>query len=160
MLDRPAQECYMIYLLVALAVVVLDQLTKLYVVAHFYVGESVPVIENIFHWSYILNPGAAFGMLEGSRWLFVLIALAVMTGIWYMRREIAEYGPWCTYGAALFGGGAVGNLIDRARQGLVIDFFDFRIWPVFNVADIAICVGVGCIIWSILLKEWQENKNA
>ena len=160
MLDRPAQECYMIYLLVALAVVVLDQLTKLYVVAHFYVGESVPVIENIFHWTYILNPGAAFGMLEGSRWLFVLIALAVMTGIWYMRREIAEYGPWCTYGAALFGGGAVGNLIDRARQGLVIDFFDFRIWPVFNVADIAICVGVGCIIWSILLKEWQENKNA
>ena len=160
MLDRPAQECYMIYLLVALAVVVLDQLTKLYVVAHFYVGESVPVIENIFHWTYILNPGAAFGMLEGSRWFFVLIALAVMTGIWYMRREIAENGPWCTYGAALFGGGAVGNLIDRARQGLVIDFFDFRIWPVFNVADIAICVGVGCIIWSILLKEWQENKNA
>ena len=150
----------MIYLLVALAVVVLDQLTKLYVVAHFYVGESVPVIENIFHWTYILNPGAAFGMLEGSRWLFVLIALAVMTGIWYMRREIAEYGPWCTYGAALFGGGAVGNLIDRARQGLVIDFFDFRIWPVFNVADIAISVGVGCIIWSIILKEWQENKNA
>ena len=150
----------MIYLLVALAVVVLDQLTKLYVVAHFYVGESVPVIENIFYWTYILNPGAAFGMLEGSRWLFVLIALAVMTGIWYMRWEIAEYGPWCTYGAALFGGGAVGNLIDRTRQGLVIDFFDFRIWPVFNVADIAICVGVGCIIWSILLKEWQENKKA
>ena len=86
----------MIYLLVALAVVIVDQLTKLYVVAHFYVGESVPVIENIFHWTYILNPGAAFGMLEGSRWLFVLIALAVMTGIWYMRREIAEYGPWCT----------------------------------------------------------------
>ena len=151
----------MVYLLVALAVVVLDQLTKLYVVAHFYEGENVPVIENIFHWTYILNPGAAFGMLEGSRWLFVIIALAVMVGIWYMRREIAEYGPWCTYGAALFGGGAIGNLIDRARQGLVIDFFDFRIWPVFNVADIAICVGVGCIIWSILLTEWQEkNKHA
>ena len=151
----------MVYLLVALAVVVLDQLTKLYVVAHFYERESVPVIENIFHWTYILNPGAAFGMLEGSRWLFVIIALAVMVGIWYMRREIAEYGPWCTYGAALFGGGAIGNLIDRARQGLVIDFFDFRIWPVFNVADIAICVGVGCIIWSILLTEWQEkNKHA
>ena len=110
----------MVYLLVALAVVILDQLTK----------------------------------------LFVVIAVAVMAGIWYMRRDIAAYGPWCTYGAALFGGGALGNLIDRARQGLVIDFFDFRIWPVFNVADIAICVGVGCIIWSILLREWQENKKA
>ena len=150
----------MIYLLVALVVVIVDQLTKLYVVAHFDVGESVPVIQDFFHWTYILNPGAAFGMLEGSRWLFVLIALAVMVGIWYQRRDIAAYGTRCTYGAALFGGGAVGNLIDRTRQGLVIDFFDFRIWPVFNVADIAICVGVGCIIWSILLKEWQENKKA
>ena len=150
----------MVYLLLALAVVLVDQLTKLYVVAHFDVGKSVPVIQDVFHWTYILNPGAAFGMLEGSRWLFVVIAVAVMAGIWYMRWEIAEYGPWCTYGAALFGGGAVGNLIDRARQGLVIDFFDFRIWPVFNVADIAICVGVGCIIWSILLTEWQETRKA
>ena len=150
----------MVYILLALAVVILDQLTKLYVAKHFFVGESVPVLENIFHWTYILNPGAAFGMLEGSRWLFVVIALAVMAGIWYMREDIAAYGLWCTYGSALFAGGAIGNLIDRIRQGLVIDFFDFRIWPVFNVADIAICVGVGCIIWSILLKEWQENKNA
>ena len=61
----------MVYLLVALAVVILDQLTKLCVVAHFDVGESVPVIQDIFHRTYILNPGAAFGMLEGSRWLFV-----------------------------------------------------------------------------------------
>ena len=72
----------MVYLLVALAVVVLDQLSKLYVVAHFDVGESVPVIQDIFHWTYILNPGAAFGMLEGSRWFFVLIAIGVMAGIW------------------------------------------------------------------------------
>ena len=150
----------MVYFFLALAVVILDQLTKLYVVKHFFVGESVPVIENIFHWTYILNPGAAFGMLEGSRWLFVVIALAVMAGIWYMRKDIAAYGLWCTYGSALFAGGAIGNLIDRIRQGLVIDFFDFRIWPVFNVADIAICVGVGCIIWSILLMEWQENKKS
>ena len=150
----------MVYLLLALAVVIMDQLTKLYVVKHFVVGESVPVLENVFHWTYILNPGAAFGMLEGSRWFFVIIALGVMAGIWYMRKDIAAYGPWCTYGASLFAGGAIGNLIDRIRQGLVIDFFDFRIWPVFNVADIAICVGVGCIIWSILQTEFQESKKS
>lgn len=149
----------MIYFFVALLVVILDQLTKYCVVTHFAVGESVPVIQNIFHWTYILNPGAAFGMLEGSRWLFVVIAFAVIGCIWLMRKDIYAYGPWCTYGAALFAGGAVGNLIDRARQGLVVDFFDFRIWPVFNVADIAICVGVGCIIWSILLTEWLANKK-
>lgn len=149
----------MLFVFVALLVVVLDQITKYYVATHFYVGESVPVLENIFHWTYILNPGAAFGMLEGSRWLFVLIALAVIGGIWFLRRDIAANGPWACYGTALFAGGAVGNLIDRALRGLVIDFFDFRIWPVFNVADIAICVGVGLIIWSILQTEFLENRK-
>ena len=132
----------MVFLVVALFVLILDQLTKYYVVSNFYLGESVPVIENIFHWTYILNPGAAFGMLEGSRWLFVIIA-----GGWKLQ-----------YGAALFGGGAIGNLLDRMRTGLVVDFFDFRIWPIFNVADIAICVGVGLILWKILEMEFLENK--
>lgn len=149
----------MLYGLLALAVVLADQLTKLYVAAHFAVGESVPVIENIFHWTYILNPGAAFGIMEGSRWLFVVIALAVMGCVWFLRQEIAANGPWACYGAALFVGGAIGNLIDRTRQGLVIDFFDFRIWPVFNVADIAICVGVGSIIWSIVQTELLASRK-
>jgi len=56
-------------------------------------------------------------------------------------------------GTALFIGGAVGNLIDRAENGMVVDFFDFRIWPIFNVADIAICVGVGFIIWNLIQTE-------
>ena len=148
------------FVIVALLVILLDQLTKYYVVANFYLGESVPVIENIFHWTYILNPGAAFGMLEGSRWFFVVIAIGVLGGIWYMRNEINEGGWMMQYGAALFGGGAIGNLIDRARSGLVIDFFDFRIWPVFNVADIAICVGVAMILWKILQTEFLTNEKS
>ena len=82
----------MVYGLLALLVVLLDQATKYYVVTHFALGESVPVINNVFHWTFILNPGAAFGMLEGSRWLFVLIALAVIDGVWYMREEITKMG--------------------------------------------------------------------
>lgn len=148
------------FLIVALLVVILDQLTKYYVVSNFYLGESVPVIENIFHWTYILNPGAAFGMLEGSRWFFVVIAIAVIGGIWYMRDELNEGGWMMQYGAALFGGGAVGNLIDRMRSGLVIDFFDFRIWPVFNVADIAICVGVAMILWKVLETEFLTKEKS
>ncbi len=149
----------MMYFLIALLVLVMDQLSKYYVVQHFELGESVPVIENIFHWTYILNPGAAFGMLEGSRWLFVVIALAVIGAIAYFRKDIETEGLLACVGTAMFAGGAVGNLIDRARQGLVIDFFDFRIWPIFNVADIAICVGVGLIIWSILKTEWLTNSK-
>ncbi|MBR5487740.1 MAG: signal peptidase II [Phascolarctobacterium sp.] len=150
----------MYFLLVALLVIIFDQLTKYYVVSNFYLGESVPVIENIFHWTYILNPGAAFGMFEGSRWFFVVIAIGVLIGIWYMKDEINEGGWMMQYGAALFGGGAIGNLIDRARSGLVIDFFDFRIWPVFNVADIAICVGVAMILWKVLQMEFLTNEKS
>ena len=150
----------MYFLLVALFVIIFDQLTKYYVVSNFYLGESVPVIENIFHWTYILNPGAAFGMFEGSRWFFVVIAIGVLVGIWYMKDEINEGGWMMQYGAALFGGGAIGNLIDRARSGLVIDFFDFRIWPVFNVADIAICVGVAMILWKVLQTEFLTNEKS
>ena len=66
--------------------------------------------------------------------------------------------PWeVKAGCGLFLGGAIGNLIDRARQGLVIDFFDFRIWPVFNIADIAICIGVGLIIWNLLKTELKRD---
>ena len=150
----------MYFLLVALLVIIFDQLTKYYVVSNFYLGESVPVIENIFHWTYILNPGAAFGMFEGSRWFFVVIAIGVLVGIWYMKDEINEGGWMMQYGAALFAGGAIGNLIDRARSGLVIDFFDFRIWPVFNVADIAICVGVAMILWKVLQTEFLTNEKS
>ena len=150
----------MYFLLVALLVIIFDQLTKYYVVSNFYLGESVPVIENIFHWTYILNPGAAFGMFEGSRWFFVVIAIGVLVGIWCMKDEINEGGWMMQYGAALFGGGAIGNLIDRARSGLVIDFFDFRIWPVFNVADIAICVGVAMILWKVLQTEFLTNEKS
>ena len=148
------------FVIVALLVVIFDQLTKYYVVENFYLGESVPVIENIFHWTYILNSGAAFGMLEGSRWFFVVIAVGVLGGIWYMKDEINEGGWMMQYGAALFGGGAIGNLIDRARSGLVIDFFDFRIWPVFNVADIAICVGVAMILWKVLETEFLTKEKS
>ena len=149
----------MVYGLLALLVVLLDQATKYYVVTHFALVESVPVINNVFHWTFILNPGAAFGMLEGSRWLFVLIAVAVIGGVWFMRREIAKSGVMACWGTALFAGGALGNLIDRTARGVVIDFFDFRIWPIFNVADIAICVGVGLIIWSILKTELLSSND-
>lgn len=149
----------MIYGLLALLVVLVDQATKYFVVQHFAVGESVPVLENIFHWTFILNRGAAFGMLEGSRWLFVVIALAVIGGVLYLRKEIEQSGVLACMGAALFTGGAVGNLIDRMLHGVVIDFFDFRIWPIFNVADIAICVGVGLIIWSILKTELLSSND-
>lgn len=144
---------------VMILVLIVDQISKYYVVQHFFEGESVPVIQNIFHWTYILNPGAAFGAFSGNRWIFVVIAICVLFALAHFQKEIMESDWWTRYGTALFVGGALGNVIDRVRQGLVIDFFDFRIWPVFNVADIAICCGVGMILWSMLITEVLNKKD-
>lgn len=144
---------------ISLCVLILDQLSKYYVLHHFAEGESVPVIQNVFHWTFILNPGAAFGMFAGSRWIFVGIAIVALVVLWYYRQDILESDLWTRYGVALFAGGAFGNVIDRTSRGLVIDFFDFRIWPVFNVADIAICCGVGMIIWSVIATEVLNKKS-
>lgn len=140
-----------------LAVVILDQFSKYVVVENMALGESIPIIEEVFHLTYILNPGAAFGMFAHNRLFFIAIAVIVIGIIIWARREILA-SPWeVKAGCGLFLGGAIGNLIDRARQGLVIDFFDFRIWPVFNIADIAICIGVGLIIWNLLKTELKRD---
>lgn len=140
-----------------LAVVILDQFSKYIVVENMALGESIPIIKEVFHLTYILNPGAAFGMFAHNRLFFIAIAVIVIGVIIWARREILA-SPWeVKAGCGLFLGGAIGNLIDRARQGLVIDFFDFRIWPVFNIADIAICIGVGLIIWNLLKTELKRD---
>lgn len=140
-----------------LAVVILDQFSKYIVVENMALGESIPIIEEVFHLTYILNPGAAFGMFAHNRLFFIAIAVIVIGIIIWARKEILA-SPWeVKAGCGLFLGGAIGNLIDRVRQGLVIDFFDFRIWPVFNIADIAICIGVGLIIWNLLKTELKRD---
>ncbi len=143
----------MILIWLAALVVLLDQVTKSIVVSSMVEGQSIPVIHNIFHLTYILNPGAAFGMFANSRTFFMGIALLVIAIIWWFRREILAEPLCVRAGTALFLGGAIGNLIDRTKNGLVVDFLDFRIWPIFNIADIAICVGVGFIIWNLLQTE-------
>ncbi len=140
-----------------LAVVILDQFSKYIVVENMALGESIPIIEEVFHLTYILNPGAAFGMFAHNRLFFIAIAVVVIGIIIWARREILASPLEVKAGCGLFLGGAIGNLIDRARQGLVIDFFDFRIWPVFNIADIAICIGVGLIIWNLLKTELKRD---
>lgn len=138
----------------AMVVLAADRVTKLLVTELFSLGESVPVAGNVLHWTFVMNRGAAFGMLEGSRWLFIAIAVMVLCAGFYFREDILRQDWLTQVGVACFGAGAMGNLIDRTLFGGVIDFIDFRIWPVFNVADIAVCFGVACIIGSVVwMKE-------
>ncbi len=133
-------------LCIALLTVLLDQGSKLAIQEEMVLHESIPVLPGFFHITYILNRGAAFGILENQRWLFLLMAavLFIVYGLFY-RRIPDSWLARC--GTGLLLGGALGNALDRGLRGAVVDFFDFRIWPVFNVADIGIVVGVCLLLW-------------
>jgi len=148
----------MLLLAIAAIVIIINQLTKYIVAVNMVEGMSIPIIDEIVHLTFILNPGAAFGLLENNRWFFVGTAIVVLAIIFFYRREIQAEAKPVQVGIALFAGGALGNLVDRIRMGLVIDFFDFRIWPVFNIADIAICMGVGLILWITIKTELKTTK--
>ena len=140
---------------IGILVFIIDQLVKHLVVSTMHLGQSLPVIKGIFHITYVLNPGAAFGMLEHQRWFFILVALAaVLLGAAFYKK-LQQESFLMRSGAGLLLGGAVGNLADRIQSGLVVDFLDFRIWPVFNIADIAICAGAGILIFDI----WQRRNE-
>ncbi|MDT8900113.1 signal peptidase II [Anaeroselena agilis] len=137
-------------MVLAIVVAVVDQGIKNYVQAHMTLGMSIPVINGVFHITYILNPGAAFGLLEYQTKLFVAVAVIMLAALVYFYCHIAA-GHWLLrFGAGLLAGGATGNVIDRVTTGYVVDFLDFRIWPVFNSADIAIVTGVGCLVYIML----------
>lgn len=145
-------------LFLGLVILVADQLVKLYIQASMKLGQSIPVVDDIFHITYVLNPGAAFGILENQRWFFIAICVAIFIGVAVFYKSLRRESAMFRYGLGLLLGGAVGNLIDRMQTGLVTDFLDFRIWPVFNIADIGICVGAVMIVLSLMQDMWQEDK--
>lgn len=143
---------------IAAGALLLDQLTKTWVRAAFLPDESRPVVAAVFHLTYVQNTGAAFGMFQGHTGLFILCSLAVIAWIaWEFWRERGRPLAATGVGLSLILGGAVGNLIDRVRLGHVTDFLDFRVWPVFNVADTCISVGVGLCLLASLRKKVPDT---
>ena len=145
----------MIYI-ISILTFLFDQLTKWYVQQHFRLGESVPVILDVFHWTYIVNHGAAFGMLMHQRCILLWGVVLLLTARYIGRKKLATAPVYARIGTGTLLGGALGNAWDRLYLGGVVDFFDFRVWPIFNIADIAICIGVPLLI----LYFWScESKN-
>ncbi|MFA5881632.1 MAG: signal peptidase II [Eubacteriales bacterium] len=147
------------FLLLALGLLALDQWSKWLVMSKMIQGESIPLIDGVFHLTYVRNPGAAFGMLPYKTAFFVIITAVVVVGILVFSSRIPKGRILLKAGLALQVGGAVGNLIDRLRFGHVIDFFDFRIWPVFNFADIGICIGVGILFLELIKNDRAYGKK-
>ena len=153
------------YLLIILSTLVLDQVTKAWIVGSFQLYESKAIIPGFFNLVYVTNSGAAFSLLADveapwRHYFFLgvggtaLVALSVV--YWKLRRIHNFY----TLALALISGGAAGNLVDRIRFGSVIDFLDLYVgryhWPAFNVADSAICIGAGLFL---ILNVFEVRKS-
>lgn len=151
------------FIVLILLVVALDQASKLWVVAHFSMYETLPVVPGFFNLTYLTNTGAAFGFLAGrpSAWrqvLFIVVGVAALAAIGFLYRRLRSTSAWYVAALGLIAGGAAGNLIDRVRLGSVIDFLDVYIgtrhWPAFNLADSAITVGVGIfLVYNLFFDE-------
>jgi signal peptidase II len=157
----------MTFYLIALAVVLLDRITKLAIIHTLRPGQGIPVIPGFFDVVFVLNPGAAFGFLatlseEVRNPLFILVSVAAAILIVIYRVRYLRSHRLVSAALGLVLGGAVGNLIDRLTYGMVVDFLDVHVgryhWPAFNVADSAISVGVGLMILDMLL-DWQRERR-
>ena len=147
----------MIYEVIIAILIGLDQLSKYFGLNYLKEAGSIPVIQNIFHLTYVENRGAAFGMFQNNQTIFIIVALVASAfGLYYLhKKKINLVGK---VGILLIISGAIGNLIDRVRLGFVVDYFDFRIiWEyVFNVADVFVVVGTILLCIHILFFEDKE----
>ena len=148
----------LIIFILACFLILLDQLSKNFIVNHFVLGESKEIITNFFSISSHRNRGAAWGILQDSRLFFIIVTIifiAILTYYLYKQRDSLLNFDKGTF--ALIYGGAIGNFIDRLTRHEVVDFLDFKIFgydfPIFNLADCFICVGVVFLLFKIYKEE-------
>jgi signal peptidase II len=156
---------YLRLVLISGAVIVIDQVTKAYILNAIPLFDSIPVIPNLFSITHIQNPGGAFGLLaDQAPWIrkgvFLILSSVAAAIVLYFHHKTPKTHPWLAAGLALIFGGAVGNLIDRFRFGRVVDFLDFHIgnahWPAFNAADSAITIGVSIFVVHLVFNRMPE----
>jgi signal peptidase II len=134
-----------------------DQAVKAIIAETLSDGRYVELLGGLVRLDYTRNTGAAFGLYQGGGVLFALIALGVSAGIVVSYRRLARSPFLIRAAVGLILGGAVGNLLDRIRLGYVVDFVDLRWWPVFNVADSAIVVGVALLVLNSMLRTSAQS---
>jgi signal peptidase II len=142
----------------ALAVFLADQGLKKLVEGSMLLGESIPVIPNVLHLTHTKNDGGAFGILGGESAVLLIGSVVAVAFVFWMLLQ----GPptlTTTIGCGLILGGAAGNLLDRLTVGQVTDYVDLRVWPVFNIADAAIVLGVATLLLAALHSE-AERRSA
>ncbi|MCY8041670.1 signal peptidase II [Bacillus spizizenii] len=153
----------MLYYVIALLIIAADQLTKWLVVKNMELGQSIPVIDQVFYITSHRNTGAAWGILAGQMWFFYLITTAVIIGIVYYIQCYTKGQRLLGVALGLMLGGAIGNFIDRAVRQEVVDFIHVIIvnynYPIFNIADSSLCVGVMLLFIQMLLDSGKKKKE-
>ncbi len=141
---------------------ILDLITKYVTVLLLPPFHSVSLIGDFFQFTYVQNCGAAFGILPGKQTFLIVVSMIVACGVcWFLYKERPKE-PLVLAALGLLLSGTIGNLIDRITKGYVVDFLDFNFWghawPTFNVADIAINVGVALLVWHVLCVEKSTSR--
>ncbi len=159
-----------IYIGIMVLTVGLDQLTKYLVVANMTEGQSIPLIKDVLHLTYVTNDGAAMGMMDDYRWVFMSVSTVALIGIGvFIALRHKKISKLFGIAFSMIAGGGIGNMIDRIfngetfGNGVVVDFVDFCAFPelwmwIFNVADIFVCVGVGLALLDIIIDEVRKYK--
>jgi|SRR5690625_458804 len=151
------------YYLIALVIIGMDQLTKWIIVRTMELGERIPIIENFFYITSHRNSGAAWGILQGQMTFFYIVTAIVVIGIIFYMQKYAKESKLLAVSLSLILGGAIGNFIDRLLHQEVVDFLDFHIFgynfPIFNVADSALTIGVILVIIATILDERKKGKS-
>ncbi|MBT3464311.1 signal peptidase II [archaeon] len=143
------------FILIVALFVFLDQISKFFIRTNMYIGKSIPLFENVLHMTYVTNTGISFGMLKGNNFLFIIISIAVFI---FFILNIKEFTD-SKLGAAFIFSGIIGNVTDRIFLGSVVDFIDFRVFPIFNFADSFINIGVFLIVLSAIREYMKQKKK-
>ena len=156
---------YIKLVVVSGVVTLLDQFTKGIILRYLPYNKTIPVIKGFFNITHVLNPGGAFGLMANLNpvlrsIIFLFISSMAVGIIFYFYRKTPEKYSLLSAAFALIFGGAIGNLIDRVRFGMVVDFLDFYAgnlhWPAFNVADSAITIGICIFLYYLIFKKMPE----
>lgn len=152
------------YYVLALVIIALDQWSKWLIVKKMELGESIPIIENFLYITSHRNSGAAWGILQGQMWFFYIITVVVIIGIVYYMAKYAKGKCLLGVSLGLMLGGAIGNFIDRVLYKEVVDFIDTYIFgynfPIFNIADSALVVGVGLLMIQMFREEREAKEKS
>lgn len=152
------------FYLVAIVVIAIDQITKWFIIKQMELRESIPIIENFFYITSHRNKGAAWGILQDQMLFFYIITVIVVIGIIYYMEKHLRDNKFMAFAFSLILGGAIGNFIDRLFRKEVVDFLDVYIftydYPVFNVADMALVIGVALVVIATFIEERKNRKES